>query len=97
MGSCSTGSATAVDNRTRDVTAHAAPRHPRIEGAHVAIVGQRLVTGGGVRGLPLDRDVRVFGHVEGGKAMVVGEFGRGRRGDAPVAGEKYEPVVHAKN
>ena len=26
IGSCSTGSATAVDNRTRDVTAHAVPR-----------------------------------------------------------------------
>ncbi len=26
IGSCSTGSATAVDNRTRDVTADAAPR-----------------------------------------------------------------------
>ena len=26
IGSCSTGSATAVDSRTRDVTAHAAPR-----------------------------------------------------------------------
>jgi hypothetical protein len=25
IGSCSTGSATAVDNRTRDVTAHAVP------------------------------------------------------------------------
>ena len=98
IGSCSTGSATAVDNRTREVTAHAVPRlNPRIQGAHVAVVGQRLVAGGGVGGLPLDRDVGVFGHVERGKAVVIGELGCRRRGDAAVAGEKYEPVVHAKN
>jgi hypothetical protein len=48
-------------------------------------------------GLALDRDVGVFGHVERGKAVLVGEHGRSRRGDAAVAGEKYEPVVHAKN
>ena len=29
--------------------------------------------------------------------MVVGQFGRRRGGDAPVAGEKHEPVVHAEN
>ena len=98
IGSCSTGSATAVDNRTREVTAgRGAEADPRVQGAHVAVVGQRLVAGGGVRGLALDRDVGVLGHVERGKAVVVGELGRCRRGDAAVAGEKYEPVVHAKN
>ncbi|MDT5280109.1 MAG: hypothetical protein QOJ20_1304, partial [Mycobacterium sp.] len=53
--------------------------------------------GGGVGGLALDRDVGVFGHVERGKAVVIGEFGRCRRGNAAVAGKKYEPILHAKN
>ena len=98
MGSCSTGSATAVDSRTREVTAHAVPRrHPRVERAHVAVVGQRLVSGGRVRGLALDRDMGVLGHVERLEAVVVGELGRRRGRDPTVAGEQYEPVVHTQN
>jgi len=70
---------------------------PWVQRAHVAVVGQGLVAGGRVRGLPLDRDVGVFGHVEGVKPMIVGQF-RGRCGrDTAVAGEKYEPVVHTQN
>jgi hypothetical protein len=29
--------------------------------------------------------------------MIVGQFRGGRRRDAPVTGEKYEPVVHDQN
>jgi hypothetical protein len=29
--------------------------------------------------------------------VVIGKLGSGRRGDTAVTGEKYEPVVHAKN
>ncbi|HYZ67947.1 MAG TPA: hypothetical protein VE666_09125 [Mycobacterium sp.] len=40
--------------------------------------------------------MRVLGHVERGKTVVIGELGRCGRGDAAVAGEKYEPVVHPR-
>ena len=74
IGSCSTGSAAAVDSRTRDVAAAAVPRLTQgIERAHVAVVGRCPVAGRRVRGLPLDRDVGVLGHVEGAKTMLVGE------------------------
>jgi hypothetical protein len=48
-------------------------------------------------GLPLDRYVGVLGHVERALAMLVGELGSRRRRDTAVAGEEYEPVVHAEN
>ena len=98
IGSCSTGSATAVDSRTRDVTAHAAPRLTHgIQRAHIAVVRQRLVTRGRMGRLALDRDVGVFGYVERLKAVVVGESGGCRRGDSTIAGEQHKPVVHALN
>jgi hypothetical protein len=50
-----------------------------------------------MRGLPLDRDVGVLGHIKGVKAVVVGELGGRRRGDAAVAGEQHKPVIHAPN
>ena len=82
----------------RVVTAAAVPRRdPGVQGAHVAVVGQGLVAGGGVRGVALDRDVGVLGHVERGKAVLVGELGGRRRGDAAITGEKHKPVVHAQN
>jgi hypothetical protein len=31
------------------------------------------------------------------KAVVVGEFGGCRRGDATVTGKKHKPVIHAQN
>ena len=77
--------------------ARGAQRHPRVEGAHVAVVGQRLVAGGRVGGLPLDRDMGVFGHVERREPVVVGQFGGRRRIDPTIAGEQNEPIVHTQN
>jgi len=70
---------------------------PGVQGAHVAVVGQRFVAGGGVRGGALDRDVGVFGHVERGEPVVVGQLGRRGRGDPTITGEQHEAKIHASN
>ena len=81
MGSCSTGRATAVDNRTRSVTRGG--RHELTHGsrcAHVAVVGQGLVARRRVGGLPLDRNVGVFRDIERAEAVIVSKLcRRGRR------------------
>ena len=80
IGSDSTGSATAVDSPIlRGDRGGGGQRDPRVEGARVAVVGQRLVAGAGVRGGPLDRDVGVLGHVERVEAPLLGRLGERRR------------------
>ena len=48
-------------------------------------------------GLALDRNMRVLGTSKVREAVDVGELGGHRRGDAAIAGEQYEPVIHAQN
>jgi len=50
-----------------------------------------------MRRLTLDRDVGVFRHVERVEAIVVGKLGGRRGGNATIAGEKHEPVIHAQD
>ncbi len=97
MGSCSTGSATAVDSRTLVGRGGAAEADPGVQGAHVAVVGQGVVAGGGVGGLAFDRDVGVFGDVERGEAVLVGQLGRRRRSDTTIRGEQHKSKVHTEN
>ena len=70
---------------------------PGVQRAHIAVVGQRFVTRGGVGRLALDRNVGVFWNVERLKAVVVGKLGGCRRGDATIAGEKHKAVIHGQN
>ena len=81
IGSDSTGSATAVDSPILVVTAAAVASEThgsRVRG--VAVVGQGLVAGAGVRGGPLDRDVGVLGDVERVEAPLLGRPWRAPRG-----------------
>ena len=75
----------------------AAEGDPGVQGAHVAVVGQGFVAGGGVGGLAFDRDVGVFGDVEGGEAVLVGQLGGRRRSDPAIRGEQHQPKVHTEN
>ena len=72
-------------------------RDPRVEGAGVAVVGQRLVAGARVGRLPLDRDVGVLGHVERVEAPLLRGRAEGGGADAAVGGEEDESVAHAPN
>ena len=70
-------------------------RDPRVEGAGVAVVGQRLVTGARVRRVAAYGDVGVLGHVEGVEATLLRRARQGGRGDPAVGGEQDETVAHA--
>ena len=95
IGSDSTGRATAVPSLIRDVTAAAVASETHgIEGAQIAVVGQRRVAGARVGGLPLDRDVGVLGHVERVESAFLGRLGRLRGGDAAIGGEQDDAVAH---
>ena len=81
IGSDSTGSATAVDEPDpRGDLGGRRQRDPRVEGPHVAVVGQRLVAGAGVGGVAAYRDVGVLGHVERVEPPLLGRDGHGGGG-----------------
>jgi hypothetical protein len=71
-----------------------AQRHPRVQRAHVAVIGQLGGAGARVRRLAPDRDVRVLGHVEAVEAGRLGRLRGLRRGDAAIAGEEHDAEAH---
>ena len=98
IGSDSTGRQTAVDRPILLGDRRAGgQRGPRVEGAQVAVVGQRLVAGARVGRGPLDRDVRVLGHVDRVEAAVLGRLGEGGGRDAAVGGEEDDAVAHGRS
>ena len=48
-------------------------------------------------GLAFDRDVGVFGHVERGETVLVGQLGRRRRSDATIKVNNTKSKVHTEN
>lgn len=69
-------------------------RHPRIEGAHVTVVGKGLVARSRMRGFAADRDVGVFGHVETVETATLRGRGSDFGPDSPVAREQGDSVAH---
>lgn len=96
MGSCSTGSATAVANRTREVTAAVARL---THGSSVCMYRSSGSVSSPVPGCAASRltGIWVFGHGERAEPVLVGKPCRFGRCDAAVAGEEHETVIHALN